>query len=200
MSKEPRTATAADLDGVTATLTAAFATDPLWSWAFPDPEDLSVWWRYCIASALRYPWVRITGDYAAAAVWIPPDGVELTEEEEEGVEPLIRDLIGPRCDDVLELLDRFEASHPREEAHYYLSLLGTDPDRRGEGLGKALLIQNLKLMDAEGIPAFLESSNPANNARYEQLGFRQLGEFTTPDGARTVATMWRDVGTPPPPE
>jgi GNAT superfamily N-acetyltransferase len=98
------------------------------------------------------------------------------------------------------LLDRFEASHPREEAHYYLSLLGTDPDRRGEGLGKALLIQNLKLMDAEGIPAFLESSNPANNARYEQLGFRQLGEFTTPDGARTVATMWRDVGTPPPPE
>jgi hypothetical protein len=42
--------------------------------------------------------VRITGDYAAAAVWIPPDGVELTEEEEEGVEPLIRDLIGPRCD------------------------------------------------------------------------------------------------------
>lgn len=200
MSGEPRTATAADLDGVTATLTAAFATDPLWSWAFPDPEDLSVWWRYCIASALRYPWVRITNDYAAAAVWIPPDGVELTEEEEEGVEPLIRDLIGPRCDDVLELLDRFEASHPREEAHYYLSLLGTDPDRRGEGLGMALLIQNLKLMDAEGIPAFLESSDPANNARYERLGFRQVGEFTTPDGARTVATMWRDVGTQPPPE
>jgi GNAT superfamily N-acetyltransferase len=198
MSGEPRTATAADLDGVTATLTAAFATDPLWSWAFPDPEDLSVWWRYCIASALRYPWVRITGDYAAAAVWIPPEGVELTEQEEEGVERLIRDLIGPRCDDVLELLDRFEASHPREEPHYYLSLLGTKPDRRGEGLGMALLTQNLNLMDAEGIPAFLESSNPANNARYERLGFRKVGEFTTPDGAHTVATMWRDAAQAPP--
>jgi hypothetical protein len=49
-------------------------------------------------------------------------------------------------------------------------------------------------MDAEGIPAFLESSNPGNNARYERLGFRQVGEFTTPDGVRTVATMWRDAG------
>ena len=193
-------ATATDLDGVTATLTAAFATDPLWSWAFPDPEDLSVWWRYCIASALRYPWVRISGDYAAAAVWIPPDGVELTEEEEEGVEPLVRELIGPRYDGVLELLDRFEASHPRDEPHYYLSLLGTDPDHRGQGLGMALLMEDLKLIDAEGMPAFLESSNPANNARYERLGFRQVGEFTTPDGARTVATMWRDVATQPPPE
>ena len=194
MSGEPRAAKASDLDGVTATLTAAFATDPLWSWAFPAPRDLAVWWRYHIASALRYPWVWISGDYAAAAVWIPPDGIELTAEEEEGVEPVIRDLIGIRCDDVMGLLGRFEASHPREVPHYYLSLLGTHPARRGEGLGMALLADNLRRTDAEGMPTFLESSNPANNARYERLGFRQVGEFTTPDGARTVATMWREVG------
>jgi GNAT superfamily N-acetyltransferase len=194
MSEELRTATASDLDGVTATLTAAFAADPLWSWAFPNPNDLSVWWRYYLLSALRYPWVWISGDYAAVSVWIPPNGTELTKEEEEGVEPLIRDLIGSRRDDVLELLDRFEASHPREEPHYYLSLLGTHPDRRGEGLGVALLSDNLRRTDAEGIPAFLESTNPANNARYERLGFAQVGEFMTPDGTRTVATMWRDVG------
>jgi GNAT superfamily N-acetyltransferase len=194
MSGEPRAATASDLHGVTATLTAAFATDPLWSWAFPDPADLAMWWRYCIASALRYPLVWMSGDYAAAAVWIPPNGIELTAEEEEGVEPMIRDLIGSRCDNVMELLDRFEASHPRKVPHYYLSLLGTHPDHRGEGLGMALLADNLRRTDAEGIPAFLESSNPANNARYERLGFRQVGEFTTPDGARTVATMWREVG------
>ena len=58
----------------------------------------------------------------------------------------------------------------------------------------ALLADNLRRTDAEGIPTFLESSNPAINARYERLGFRQVGEFTTPDGARTVATMWREVG------
>ena len=193
MSQEPRTATDSDLNGVTTTLTAAFATDPLWSWAFPDPEDLSVWWRYCITSALRYPWVWIYGDYAAASVWIPPNGVELTEEEEAGVEPLVRDLIGPRCDDVMELLDRFDASHPRREPHYYLSLLGTHPDHRGGGIGMTLLADNLRRTDSDGTPAFLESSNPANNSRYEQLGFRQIGEFTTPDGNRRVATMWQEA-------
>jgi ribosomal protein S18 acetylase RimI-like enzyme len=194
MSEGPRTATPSDLDGLTTTLTAAFATDPLWSWAFPDPEDLAVWWRFCIGSALRYRWVWIGGDYAAASVWIPPEGTELTEEEEHRVEPLIRDRIGPRCDHVMELLERFDASHPRERPHYYLSLLGIHPDFRGQGLGMALLVDNLKRMDAERVPAYLESSNPANNPRYERLGFTQVGEFTTPDEARTVATMWRDVG------
>ena len=72
-STQPRVATAADLEGVTATLTAAFATDPLWSWAFPNPADLEVWWRFHIASALRYPWVWLVDDYAAASIWIPPD-------------------------------------------------------------------------------------------------------------------------------
>ena len=58
----------------------------------------------------------------------------------------------------------------------------------------ALLAENLKRIDAEGFPAYLESTNPANNSRYERLGFRQIGEFTTPGGERTVGTMWREVG------
>jgi GNAT superfamily N-acetyltransferase len=189
-----RIANESDLEGLTATLTAAFQTDPLWSWAFPDPKDLAVWWRFAIGSALRHPCVWVSGDYAAASVWIPPDGTELTEEQEKHVEPLINELIGPRTPLVMELLERFEASHPRQRSHYYLSLLGTHPDYRGRGLGMALLAENLASMDAEGVPTYLESSNPGNNGRYERLGFRQVGEFTTPAGERTVATMWREVG------
>jgi hypothetical protein len=72
---KPRIATASDIEGLTATLTAAFARDPLWSWAFPNPEDLAVVWRFYIASALRrYPNVWIAGEYAAASIWIPPGG------------------------------------------------------------------------------------------------------------------------------
>jgi GNAT superfamily N-acetyltransferase len=193
----PRIATAADLDGLTATLTAAFAADPLWGcWAFPDPKDLAVWWRFYIGSALRYPCVWVRGDYAAVSLWIPPNGTELTENEEKRIEPLLAELVGPRAPEVTELLERFDASHPREHPHYYLSLLGIHPDHRGHGLGLGLLAENLKRMDAEGIPTYLESSNPDNNRRYERLGFRQVGEFTTPDGRRTVATMWRDVRDP----
>ncbi len=194
---EARVARDADLDGLTTVLTAAFESDPLWSWVFPDPDDLAVWWRFYIGSALRHPWVWIAGDYAAASVWIPPGASELTDEEEERLEPLLRDLVGSRTPAVMELLERFEASHPRERPHYYLSLLGTHPDHRGEGLGMGLLSENLERMDAERVPAYLESSNPANNARYERLGFQRVGEFTTPGDEHTVATMWREVGGTP---
>jgi GNAT superfamily N-acetyltransferase len=191
-----RIATVSDLEGVTATLTAAFAKDPLWSWAFPDPEDLAVVWRFYIRAALRFPNVWIVGEYAAASVWIPPNETELTEQEEERMESLVSDLIGPRAPLVTELSQRFEDAHPRGKPHYYLSLLGTHPKYRGQGLGRGLLSENLALIDAEGAPAYLESSNPANDRRYERLGFKRMGEFSTPDGARTVATMWREAQSP----
>lgn len=189
---EVRTASPDDLDGLTALLSEAFAGDPLWRWAFPDDEGMAAWWRFCVGSALRYPWAWIAGDFAAASVWIPPGGVELTDEEEERVEPLLRELVGPRAPQVLELLERFAAARPREVPHYYLSLLGTADRHRGQGIGMALLNENLGLIDGEGSPAHLESSNPANNPRYEHMGFRWTGEFTTPDGERAVATMWRE--------
>lgn len=191
---EVRIASVADLDAVTATLTAAFEDDPLWGWAFPKRDDLAAWWRFLIASALRYPWVWVVEDYAAAAVWIPPGGVEVTPEEEARVEPLIGELCGERAPEVLTLLDRFESNHPQERPHYYLSLLGTDPKHRGRGVGMALLADNLRKIDAEGRPAYLESSNPANDHRYERQGFRQIGEFSRPDEGLAVATMWREPG------
>ncbi|HEV7459144.1 MAG TPA: GNAT family N-acetyltransferase [Solirubrobacteraceae bacterium] len=188
----PRVATARDLDGLTTTVSAAFFDDPLWSWAFPDRSRLAPWWRFLIASALRYPCVWVAGPIAAASVWIPPGGTELTKEEEDRVEPLMVELVGSRAPAVMDLLGRFDASHPRDEPHYYLSLLGTHPEHRGRGLGMALLAHNLSQMDAEGLPAYLESSNPENDERYERLGFVKVGAFSTPDDAHTVATMWRE--------
>ena len=189
----PRVATARDLDGVTATLTAAFETDPLWSWAFPERESLAAWWRFYISSALRYPWVWVEGDYAAASVWIPPGGVELTDDEEVSIEELLVDLAGSRAPEVLVLLERFDGSHPKERPHYYLSLLGTHPDHRGKGIGMALLADNLARIDSEGMPAYLESSNPANDSRYERHGFERVGDFSRPDDRLTVSTMWREA-------
>jgi ribosomal protein S18 acetylase RimI-like enzyme len=181
-----------DLESLTRLLAEAFRGDPVWRWAFADEDGLHALWRFYITSALRYPTVRIAGDFAAASVWIPPGGTELTADEEEQIEAVLRDLIGDRTSDVMVLLDRFEAAHPSGQPHYYLSLLGTADAYRGRGIGMALLADNLREMDTEGMPAYLESTNPANNARYEAAGFARRGEFTTPDGAHTVTTMWRD--------
>jgi GNAT superfamily N-acetyltransferase len=188
---EVRVATEHDLDGITATLTAAFEVDPLWHWAFPA-QGLTDLWRLLISSALRYPWVWVADDYAAASVWIPPKGIELTEAEETSLGPMLDGLVGSRASEILTLFERLDDTHPDEPPHYYLSLLGTHPDHRGKGLGMALLADNLSKVDSEGTPAYLESSNPENDPRYERLGFVRVGEFQRPDGQLTCSTMWRE--------
>jgi GNAT superfamily N-acetyltransferase len=190
-----RAATRDDLSGVTETISRAFHDDPIWSWAFADPatrqEGYAVFWRFMIEGAMRYPWVLTTQSCEVAAVWIPPGGTELDAEAEARLEPLVADLLGRRADDVLELLDRFDAAHPREEPHYYLSLLGTHPSAAGRGLGMSLLAECLARIDEEGMPAYLESSNPANNHRYARYGFEAIGEFSPPGSDIPITTMWR---------
>jgi ribosomal protein S18 acetylase RimI-like enzyme len=72
-----------------------------------------------------------------------------------------------------------------------LRLLGTASAQRGQGLGTALLGEDLSRIDADHMPAYLESSNPANLGRYESVGFRPVGEFALPEGKVVVTTMWR---------
>ena len=186
-----RAATASDVQSVTNTLTEAFADDPVWSWAFPDRDQLQVWWRFWIAAAVPQGWLRVTSNIEAAALWIPPGGHECAPEDEAHVEPLARALVGKRADEILETLDRFEINHPRDVPHCYLSLLGTASAHRGRGLGMALLAENLERIDDQRFAAYLESSNPANLERYQQVGFEPVGEFTLPQGDVTVTTMWR---------
>lgn len=189
---EIRVATERDVDGIAATLTAAFEADPLWSWAFPQGDGLGVLWRLLISSAMRYPWVWVADDYAAVSVWIPPGGIELTAEEEASLGPMLEDHVGSRAGEILTLFERLAGTHPEGPPHYYLSLLGTRPDHRGKGRGMALLADNLGRIDSEGMPAYLESSNPENDSRYERLGFVKAGQFQRPDGQLTCSTMWRD--------
>jgi GNAT superfamily N-acetyltransferase len=185
-----------EADRVAELFALAFFDDPTWSWAFPAPETrmehYRLWWGLYLHSAVQHGWVWMTGDGGAAALWIPPGKPELTDEDEARVEPMLRELVGSHADDVLTLLERFDSNHPRDVPHYYLSLLGTHPDHRGQGKGMGLLVANLARIDELGMPAYLESSNRANDQRYERLGFVQVGEFAAPAGGPTIAGMWRD--------
>src|SRR5262245_5865249 len=178
---ETRRVTEADAEQVTDLFAHAFNQDPTWSWAFPDPdarfEQHLAWWGLYMSSAVPYGWVWMTDDGGAASLWIPPGKPELSDEDEAEVEPLLRRYLGAHADDVMTLIDRFGSNHPTEEPHFYLSLLGTHPDHRGGGKGMGLLAANLAQIDELGMPAYLESSNRANDHRYERLGFRQIGEF-----------------------
>ncbi len=196
MEGSPRRVTAADAAAVTATLSAAFDADPLWSWAFPDdekrPAQYEAFFGLFVESAIPNGWVWTTDQATAVAVWTPPGKSELSDEAEAKLEPFLTAELGAHAEPVLKVMEQFDIAHPNDQDFYYLSLLGTHPDHRGRGLGMDLLSANLAQIDAEEMPAYLESSNPANNARYERLGFRPHGELSTPEGRHSVTTMWRE--------
>lgn len=104
----------------------------------------------------RYPDTWLASDGAATAVWIPPGGTEMSPAQEERLAGLAAAQLGPGAANYLELVSRFEAAHPRAEPHYYLSLLGTHPDHRGQGIGMRLLAHGLAQIDAERLPAVVE--------------------------------------------
>jgi len=75
-----------------------------------------------------------------------------------------------------------EAVHPLEP-HWYLSLLGVDPDHQGRGVGRALLRSFVDVVDRDGLPSYLETDREKNLAFYAGAGFsltRELRVLGTP--------------------
>lgn len=194
-----REATVDDVNHVSETVRLAFATDPVWGPALRTSAgraiDLDAYWRLFIEGALRYGTLRVATDGAAISVWIPPGGTELSASQLDELDRLIeRDLDPDALAALHELYERFEASRAGRPDHYYLSLLATHPDHRGQGRGQLLLAEDLTLWDAEGVPAYLESTNSSNDHRYARAGFRHDGGFGAVLDDAWISAMWRQVG------
>jgi GNAT superfamily N-acetyltransferase len=191
---DARLAVPADTDAITAAFTTAFHDDPVWGPVFPDESrraaQMAVMWRVYATSALRYPWTFVTPGVEAAALWIPPDGVELTPEDDRELGQLIEDSAGPAAAATArEIEERLGAGHPAGQ-FFHLTILATHTRHRGRGLGMRLLAETLARIDALGVPAYLESTNPVNNERYRSAGFEAREELSMP-GGQIVTTMWR---------
>jgi GNAT superfamily N-acetyltransferase len=202
MTLEPhrsRPARTSEVDRVVEILVLAFRTDPIWGPALARPDGredhLGPYWRLFVDGAMRFGTVHLADDLGACAVWLPPGEDELDEARATRLDVLLHEVMSPPgLDAIHRLYERFEASRRRQPAHAYLSLLATDPHRRGQGIGQALLAADLERWDAHGIPAYLESTNPANDHRYERAGFHPVGGFDAVLDDARVTAFWRPVG------
>lgn len=91
----------------------------------------------------------------------------------------------------LSMSEKMQDAHPKEP-HYYLFTIGALASARGQGIGRRLIAPMLAHADHEGVPVYLENSNPVNHGFYVSHGFEKIGEFEVGPGGPPMAPMWRE--------
>ena len=189
-----RRARDADLPGVSAALARAFFDDPVMEWFFPGErltsDRVEALFRLRVSGLLKQDEVYTTDDHAGAAVWAQPGRWEMRPLEGLAFVARMMPLVRGRLPLLARGWTQIDGAHPREP-HWYLAILGTEPDSQGRGVGSALLAPVLDDCDRNEVPAYLESSKEENLAFYARHGFRVTGEVTLPDGP-PVWPMWRE--------
>ncbi len=122
-----------------------------------------------------------TDDQAGAALWLPPGRKGSTALESLRLMPALGRLAGwGRLRAVSEAVTTLERRrhHHCPQPHFYLSALGVEPARQGQGIGTALMRPVLDRCDAQAIPAYLETAGARNMPLYERSGFKVVEELT----------------------
>lgn len=158
-----------------AVILLAFSADPIVRWTYPDPERFLSSFPALVRAFGGRAFAEGTalhiGAFLGAALWLPP-GIG---PDEDTLEALLQDSVAAdRQPEVLGLMEQMGEHHPREP-HWYLPLIGVDPAHQRKGYGAALLAQALARCDRDRVPAYLESTNPANVPLYQRHGFDLLG-------------------------
>lgn len=189
------TATTADRAALSATLADAFDGDPVWDWLVPAEEHRARLRRLfgcLLAYALPRGHVYTTGDRGAVAMWSPPGQWKVPPAALlRSAVPMAR-AAGMRLPRLLRRLGDIERVHAGVSSrHWYLEFIGASAARQGSGYGSRLLADALRRCDADGLPVYLESSNPRNLPFYQRHGFTVTDELTFRAGPPQW-TLWRD--------
>ncbi|WP_428962185.1 GNAT family N-acetyltransferase [Micromonospora fluostatini] len=183
-------ATLDDVDALADVLAEAFHGSPVAGWLIPDPTDRhTIYHRYFTAALLQgleHGHVDTVADRSAVAVWYarlrppPPPTAEH--------QAVLAEATG-RYGPLFALMEAlFEVGHP-DEPHHHLAHLAVHPARQSRGLGTALLDHHHRRLDAQGVAAYLATTNP-RAALYQRLGYHTCPPMTLPDGP-AVWRMWR---------
>jgi ribosomal protein S18 acetylase RimI-like enzyme len=164
-----------DRAGALATLVSAFTGDPVMRWLYPQLQQYLTDFRLLLEAFGGKAFDEGTawglGELSAVALWIPPG----TEPDADDVVDVFTDTVAPaQHEDLFAVLDQMDASHPKD-LHWYLPWFGVDAALQGRGLGSELMVSCLEVVDADRLPAYLETPNPRNIPFYERHGFEVTG-------------------------
>ncbi len=163
-----------------ALLSVSFSADPFVRWLMPNSVDFlndsQKHPRRTYSQAFAAGTIYVIGDFAGAAVWLPPGTKKTDRSEEIALAAPPSEGSGHSFPAEFPALISQSAAYCPSEPHWYLGLIAVDPAYRGRGLGAKLMEHCLTFVDRDGMPAYLESTNSANMSLYERFGFKLLAE------------------------
>jgi len=177
-------------------LTRAFENDPINEYAYSDAAEKTAKMPYRLEFILRHglhcgQTYTTSSQLEGIAVWLRSEKASLPFWGLVLSGALMTKLkigrgIGRRMQPFSEYL---EAKHKElaPAPHWYLRLLGVDPEFQGRGHASRLVRSMLSRVDEEGLPCYLETDKERNAAMYEHFDFKVIEEFVLPE---TTVKFW----------
>jgi ribosomal protein S18 acetylase RimI-like enzyme len=173
----------AERDAALTSTVAAFATDPLLRWVWPEDDR----YEACAPGffGLLLDLRRAGGEVwaahggAAVAMWDPPGGLYARPEPDPW--PALQAGFTQRERASWAVYEQ-RVGERTTQPHWYLGVLATDPARQGQGLARAVVAPVLAACDRTGVDAWLETATAANVGYYRRFGFEVVREVDLPDG------------------
>jgi ribosomal protein S18 acetylase RimI-like enzyme len=202
-AETPVQAAARDADAVAADLADAFADDVMFDWFLRadsrrDTARLG-FFRFLInRMAVGVGRIDRPASGGAAAVWLPFEAVGPTPLPMlvRAAPTMIATTGWARVPRLLALMEDMDKHHPMDRPHAYLWFLGVARVAQGRGIGSRLLKAATARLDAQALPAYLETQTERNIALYSRHGFAVISEHRPRPDAPRLWSMWRDPQAP----
>ena len=159
-------------------LSRAFYNDPYYLYIMPDGkkrmDQLDWWMKILLRYTLRYGDIYYTDDKKSVSMWIGPD------------KPVINDIkilsmglilypfkIGLiNFTRMLDLSGQWDKEHKKQKKrHYYLMVIGVEPEFQQRGIGSRLLQDGLNIADNEKLDCYLETATKEDVGFYKKHNF-----------------------------
>ncbi|OLB77872.1 MAG: GNAT family N-acetyltransferase [Actinobacteria bacterium 13_2_20CM_2_71_6] len=187
---EVTVATPAERGRVIGSLVAAFANDPVLRHLFPDdatyPRYAAAFFGHLFDKRVHQATIWTIGHGASVAMWDAPTAGNWAPDD-----TLAAHLPAEALAHVNAYNEAVHAALPGTP-FWYLGVLGTHPEHAGRRWGRAVMAAGLRRAAEDGLPAILETSNPANVEVYRRAGWEVV--LVVPAAPLTIWIMQQSTG------
>lgn len=177
-------------------LAQALFEDGLAKHMYPDQAERKARTPWHFSAMVRYGVLfgrvlTTPGTPHGVAVWLPPGESAMTENriEAAGLDASPAVLGEQAFGRFMNVMSRIEPYREQDipSQHWYLAIIGVDPDYSGQGIGGSLLSPVLSEADSQCVPCYLETAEARNIEFYKKYGFETIRHETVPN---TVVEYW----------